>query len=105
MHQGVPQVVVCMLQVIDKSLSGSCKTPGTCASGRDLRVLNQSNGAPPLYRPACAALQAACFQLAPRAFTQLVTSISREWAGDTPIERPSDGAPLASCWPLVVSGL
>ena len=32
------------IQVIDKSLSGSCASMGTCATGRDLRVLNQSNG-------------------------------------------------------------
>jgi len=72
-----------MLQVIDKSLSGSCKSAGTCASGRDLRVLNQSNGAPPLHLPTRAASQAACFQLAARAFDQVAISISREWAGHT----------------------
>jgi hypothetical protein len=32
------------VEVVDKSLSGSCAGAGTCAKGRDLRVLNQSNG-------------------------------------------------------------
>lgn len=32
------------VEVIDRSLSGSCAAAGTCATGSDLRVLNQSNG-------------------------------------------------------------
>jgi len=40
------------IEVIDKSLSGSCASMGTCARGRDLRVLNQSNGQDLLPDPA-----------------------------------------------------